>query len=930
MNKAEFWQIIEEVHSVARKKLKQVFCCSTALAAFFMGASLLSMSPVYAESEFSAQSESGIPIYDHIPESTALFPETLLNWSAKTDPDAPFNVSRIPLTDRIKGEKTNADQSTEAKVLSIAIVNRHTKGTPSQGDTDKAVYNFTNWQYVDTLVAWAGSSGEGIIVPPSGDVTDSAHRNGVPVVGTVFFPPEAYGGKAEWVRQFVQKDAKGNFPMADKLLEMSVAYGFDGWFINQETNVDAQTAAAMKELLIYLQTKKPKNQQIIWYDSMIPSGSVNWQGALNDQNKGYFQDGKQRVSDKLFIDFRWRELASSKAKAEELKRDPYDLYAGIDVQANGINSSRKPSSILGSTSQPLVSLGLYCPDWTLRDGGQYDVDRYWENEKLFWINAQGDPRDVTSTKNEWQGVSRYFVEKTPVTAFPFLTNFNVGNGDAFYQNGTKVKEGTFNNRSIQDVMPTYRWVIDNQEGNQLEAAINYDDAFNGGSSIGLSGQMTAGQETFIKLYAAQVKPSASEKVSVVTKGADQTSLVLGIKGKQAPLVIQGDQQALENGWVKTTYSLKSAACQTITSIGLNVKNQQTGPAAIYLGQLLAGQEKTTSIAQVKNVRFPGKTIVDDLTESVRIQWDHQGKNTTSYRIYREEGGQSTFEGETANTAFTLLNQKRIGDTTNYRVVPVDQYGRENQKSSAVATYTFEALKKPEISINASSTLSAVSEAITLSANVSKSTEQVNWEIIGATPQTQSGTEITVTFDAPGNYSVKATAANSSGETEVIRENYLYIYDQNAGIKKENLSILPSTQATQGSGYTNERESYRYALDGDLTTKWCDNGSEKPWMIADLGGQKTIAGFELFHAGAGGESPEWNTRDYDISVSNDGTNWTNVVQRRGNTENSSKDAIALVEARYVKLSLEKAEQNGKVARIYDWQIIGVNGTGIINQ
>ncbi|MDA9471349.1 endo-beta-N-acetylglucosaminidase [Enterococcus sp. 5H] len=915
---------------MARKKLKQVFCCSTALAAFFMGASLLSMSPVYAESEFSAQSESGIPIYDHIPESTALFPETLLNWSAKTDPDAPFNVSRIPLTDRIKGEKTNADQSTEAKVLSIAIVNRHTKGTPSQGDTDKAVYNFTNWQYVDTLVAWAGSSGEGIIVPPSGDVTDSAHRNGVPVVGTVFFPPEAYGGKAEWVRQFVQKDAKGNFPMADKLLEMSVAYGFDGWFINQETNVDAQTAAAMKELLIYLQTKKPKNQQIIWYDSMIPSGSVNWQGALNDQNKGYFQDGKQRVSDKLFIDFRWRELASSKAKAEELKRDPYDLYAGIDVQANGINSSRKPSSILGSTSQPLVSLGLYCPDWTLRDGGQYDVDRYWENEKLFWINAQGDPRDVTSTKNEWQGVSRYFVEKTPVTAFPFLTNFNVGNGDAIYQNGTKVKEGTFNNRSIQDVMPTYRWVIDNQEGNQLEAAINYDDAFNGGSSIGLSGQMTAGQETFIKLYAAQVKPSASEKVSVVTKGADQTSLVLGIKGKQAPLVIQGDQQALENGWVKTTYSLKSAACQTITSIGLNVKNQQTGPAAIYLGQLLAGQEKTTSIAQVKNVRFPGKTIVDDLTESVRIQWDHQGKNTTSYRIYREEGGQSTFEGETANTAFTLLNQKRIGDTTNYRMVPVDQYGRENQKSSAVATYTFEALKKPEISINASSTLSAVGEAITLSANVSKSTEQVNWEIIGATPQTQSGTEITVTFDAPGNYSVKATAVNSSGETEVIRENYLYIYDQNAGIKKENLSILPSTQATQGSGYTNERESYRYALDGDLTTKWCDNGSEKPWMIADLGGQKTIAGFELFHAGAGGESPEWNTRDYDISVSNDGTNWTNIVQRRGNTENSSKDAIALVEARYVKLSLEKAEQNGKVARIYDWQIIGVNGTGIINQ
>lgn len=907
-----------------------MFCCSTALIACCIGASLLSTSSVYAEKEISSQKKSAIPIYDQVPESTALFPETLAAWNVETDPDAPFNVSRVPLADRINGDKTNADQSTEAKVLSIAIVNRHTKGTPSQGSTDKAVYNFTNWQYVDTLVAWAGSSGEGIIVPPSGDVTDSAHRNGVPVVGTVFFPPEAYGGKAEWVKQFVQKDAEGNFPMADKLLEMSEAYGFDGWFINQETNVDAQTAAAMKELLLYLQTNKPENQQIIWYDSMLPSGSVSWQGALNDQNKGYFQDGEQRTSDKMFIDFRWRELTGSKAKAEELTRDPYDLFAGIDVQANGINSSRKPSSILGEANQPLVSLGLYCPDWTLRDGGQYDIERYWENEKLFWINAQGDPRDVTSSKNEWQGISRYFVEKTPVTEFPFLTNFNVGNGDAVYQNGTKVKEGTFNNRSIQDVMPTYRWVIDNKTGNQLAASISYEDAFNGGSSIKLSGQMTAGQETFIKLYAAQVKPSASESVSFITKGADQADLVLDVKGKQTPLVIQGEQQSLENGWVKTTYSLETVAEQTITSIGLNVKKDQTGSASIYLGQLLVGKEQETSIAQIKHVDFPGKTIVDDLTESVRIQWEHQDRNTASYRIYREEEGQVTFEAETANTSFTLLNQKRLGDTTNYHVVPVDQYGRENQKSSGTAVYTFEALKKPEIAINASSTLSAVGEPITLSASVSKSTEQVRWEIIGATSQNQTGEEITVTFSQPGSYSVKATAINASGETEVTKENYLFIYDQNTGIKKENLSLLPSTKAEQGSGYTNERESYRYALDGDLTTKWCDNSSEKPWMIADLGAQKTIAGFELFHAGAGGESPEWNTRDYDISVSSDGISWTTIIQHRGNTENSSKDAVALVEARYVKLSLEKAEQNGNVARIYDWQIMGVNGTGIITQ
>ncbi|OJG68229.1 hypothetical protein RV09_GL001476 [Enterococcus moraviensis] len=906
-----------------------MFCCSAALVGFGVGTNLLATTTAYADpAEVRINQENEVLQFDQIPESTALFPETLLSWNPKSDPDAPFNSSKVPLATRVQGKKMNGDQSTKAKVLSIAIVNRHTKGTPSQGGTEKAVYNFTNWQYIDTLVAWAGSSGEGIIVPPSGDVTDSAHRNGVPVVGTVFFPPEAYGGKSEWVEQFVQKDRKGRFPMADKLLEMSSVYGFDGWFINQETNVNEQTATAMKEFMRYLQERKPKNQQVIWYDSMVPSGAVDWQGALNDNNQGYLQDGKKRVSDKLFIDFRWRELATSNAKAVQLNRDPYDLFAGIDVQASGVNTRRKPSSIVGEDGTPLVSLGLYCPDWTLRDGGQYDVDKYWENEKLLWINPQGDPRAVESSKNEWQGVSRYYVEKTPVTSLPFVTNFNVGNGDAFYKNGSKVKEGTFNNRSIQDVMPTYRWVIDNEEGNQLEAAISYEDAFNGGSSIKLSGQMTAGKQTFINLYATQIKANASDTASIVTKGPSEISLGLELKGKEQPLIIQGTQQTLENGWVQTNYSLKPAANKVITAVGLTVKNPSTESTSIYLGQLRMGKEKTVPVSPVKKLTFTGKTIVDDLTESIRMRWETKGKNTTSYRIYREVDGQLQFEGETANTSYTLLNQERRGDTARYLVVPIDSYGREEQRKSSAAVYTFEAMKKPEITVNASSTLVSVNETITLSADVSKSTEKVKWEVIGATPQTAEGEKVSFSFEKSGVYTVKATAINGSGETEVIKENYLHVYDQNAGINIENLAVLPTTTATQGSGYTNESESYRFALDGELKTKWCDNGTEKPWMIADLGAVKTISGFELFHAGAGGESSDWNTRDYDILVSRDGNDWIPVVQHRGNTENQSKDAISLVEARYVKLSLEKAEQNGKTARIYDWQIIGVDQTGII--
>ena len=261
---------------------------------------------------------------------------------------------------------------------------------------------------------------------------------------------------------------------------------------------------------------------------------------------------------------------------------------------------------------------------------------------------------------------------------------------------------------------------------------------------------------------------------------------------------------------------------------------------------------------------------------------------------------------------------------------MDLFGQEKREESASAEYAFEAVKKPTLSVNADKTIVANNEAVTFTANVSASTEEINWEITGGTPNSGQGKTFTTAFSQPGNYTVKATAVNSAGATEAILEKYIYVYDAANPLNVENLSILSTTSATEGSGYTNDGESYRYALDGNLSTKWCDNSHDVPWMVADLGENKTISGFELAHAGAGGENSEWNTREYEIQVSGDGTTWQTVVEHRGNTENTSRDAIKPLEARYVKLILNKAEQNGRVARIYDWQILGVNQTGLIEK
>ena len=64
--------------------------------------------------------------------------------------------------------------------------------------------------FVDTLVYWGGSSGEGLIVPPSPDVVDAAHKNGVRVLGTVFMPQTAHGGKMEWLEDLLVKNEDGS------------------------------------------------------------------------------------------------------------------------------------------------------------------------------------------------------------------------------------------------------------------------------------------------------------------------------------------------------------------------------------------------------------------------------------------------------------------------------------------------------------------------------------------------------------------------------------------------------------------------------------------------------------------------------------------------------------------------------------------------
>ena len=290
------------------------------------------------------------------PEASYWFPEDLLKWNADKDPDLAYNVSTVPLAKRVDKadlKPVNDTQNTDTKVMAISIMNSSTSGNAPHGLNTANANTFSYWQYVDELVYWGGSSGEGIIVPPSPDVTDMGHTNGVPVLGTVFFPQNVSGGKVEWLDQTLAQKSDGSFPVADKLIEVATTYGFDGWFINQETEGENETslgadyATKMQAFIAYLKKQAP-DLRVVYYDSMTKDGSIDWQNALTDENSMYMTDGDHPIADEMFLNFWWTEdklagddlLAASATKAKELGIDPYSLYAGIDVQADGFPTRR--------------------------------------------------------------------------------------------------------------------------------------------------------------------------------------------------------------------------------------------------------------------------------------------------------------------------------------------------------------------------------------------------------------------------------------------------------------------------------------------------------------------------------------------------------------------------------------------------------------
>lgn len=874
------------------------------------------------------------------PESSYWFPAGLLEWKAEEDEDLRFNVSSVPLAKRAdlaELETVNSTQNKDTKVMAISIMNGSTSGNSPHGLNKMNANTFSYWQYVDLLVYWGGSSGEGLIVAPSADVVDAGHRNGVKVIGTIFMPQAAHGGKMQWLEDLLTRKEDGSYPVADKLIEVADVYGFDGWFMNQETEgtdeepLTADHAARMQEFLSYYKEKAPE-LELIYYDSMTVDGKMDWQNALTEKNAAYLmnEDG-EAVADEMFLNFWWTTeklageelLKASAGLAKEKGIDPYDLYAGVDIQSNGYDTPIRWDLFENPEGGTYTSLGLYCPSWAYFSAGT--VQDFWKQENKLWVNSKGDPSyeaDVSGDDTQWRGVSTYVVERTAVTELPFVTNFCMGNGYGFYKNGQLISMLDWNNRSVSDILPTYRYIIENGGGNTLAADLDVGDAYYGGNSLILRGDMKKDTESVIKLYSADL--DAQEQMIFTTaakvRGSEVALDAVLALDDGSEVILEGDKKVGEE-WTVVSYDAASLAGKTIKAISYRIKaGEDANGLQLRLGNITMARPESFERASVSNVQVLDSEFDEDgMYAGVRLAWESD-VDSEYYEIYRmNQDGTKSFLGVSNTDSFYINTLPRTDETnkSEFEVVPVNGLLEEGSGSTVVMDWPDNSI--PKAAFTADVTLAAPGQTITFTSLCSQNTQKVTWTLTGSDTESAQGDTVSVTYPEAGIYGVSIKAENESGSGEASHESYIVITDSAA----QGLVLLSQGAATEADTYVNDNEAPQFAVDGDISKKWCATGGAPHEITIDLGEVKAVSAVDISHAEAGGESADMNTKSYAIYVSEDGGAFEEVRSVTRNTAGTTHDTFAPVNARFVKLVVNKPTQGSdSAARIYEIEVYGL--------
>ncbi|MCX5375448.1 endo-beta-N-acetylglucosaminidase [Streptomyces sp. NBC_00091] len=597
---------------------------------------------------------------------------SLARWTPESDPDLAHNTATVPLAPRFTPVPAHRGARTDQARIAALVSFGPTALNPSQGSATADAYALTHWAYLDELVFWGGSAGEGLVLAPNAPVVDAAHRNGVRVLGNVFLPPVPYGGDLQWTRDLVRREADGRFPIAEQLVRVALAYGFDGWFVNAETDGgDSALASRMRGFLRALRAAgAPHGLRITWYDAMNSTGKVGWQGALNALNQEFFEDRSGRVADTVFVDFRWTPptLADSGALAGRLGRSRHELWAAVDVESNGWNSAVRWDAIVPRERDHVVSLGFYRPEWTRNHLTDRSPGAFHRADDRFWTGESLDPaRPAPAPESGWRAPATFVADRSTVTGLPFGCSFNTGHGLRWYEEGSVTSEEPWNHLALQDRLPGRRWVVDTS-GARPSVTLDFADAWRGGSSLLVAGPVTA--PVAIGLHATRLPLTGSAVAELVhASGAGPVSVELGVAvrepsapGAAVPYTwLAAGTAGAGRGWRTSRVPLAHLAGRTAYALAVRITARGKEPVSWRLGALTIRDTAARRPPAPPAHLGVGACARQGDRAELRLRWDRAAGPVRHYELHRLlPDGTRRFLAGTCAAALHLPSVVRAG------------------------------------------------------------------------------------------------------------------------------------------------------------------------------------------------------------------------------------------------------------------------------
>ena len=593
--------------------------------------------------------------------------DQIINWEPTDDVYDQIHKASVPLKSRVMGNKVNPLANPNAKVMSLAYLSSASPGHSAVGGGDEGfkIYAFDNWQLLDNMVFWDG-------VIPNPEVTDAAHRNGVPMYGTIFFN---WGSDGKMARLTLEEDSPGSgtYPVARKYAEIAKYYGFDGYFINQESSYPTSGFYKWLQYMHKYANEIGYPIEITWYDG---SASIDSPALVKDDNEG------NPPADSYFMDFPWGSgsISNTVNAFEAAGKNRYDAFAGWELQRGGAYKTMQKKSTLidPSTNMTRLSLGLFVPDTIL--GMSSSGEDYHVQEQKFWVGHTNDPRTADDSQ-EWSGIARFVADKTPITSMPFSTEFNTGHGRKWFINGQESLVAEWNGRSVQDVMPTWRWSIDNS-ANAISGSYDFEDAFNGGTSLAFTGSVSENGTSQINLYSTQLNMTSNSKIEVALKESSDQKVEVGLATSADYSNLHYFELKSENNWGLSKADLSELAGQTVYAITFRITGKNADSNyKLNVGRIALYDDETAPAA-------PSNLVLDNIqltnsTQAEAIVHFDPVAGAKIYEVYQNiDGNWQIINASSSNYVYLPYlsrGEASLGTTSDLKVVAVGQNGQRSEE-----------------------------------------------------------------------------------------------------------------------------------------------------------------------------------------------------------------------------------------------------------